>query len=173
MFRDNLKGKVRPKTGHEGPEGEKSYRFTLSLTSAQHRGGLLKTRPDSFIPGQETRNPFIGRSAKVRKISPPPASFVLCTSSELLLCPDCPGCAFCPYCTTHTTQTTMPPAGFEHVIPASDWPQTLPLDRLAQTVQRVSSRYTDYAIPIHLGVMMRPISCLEKSLANYQSFFLS
>ena len=67
----------------------------------------------------------------------------------------------------------MPPAGFEHVIPASDRPQTLPLDRLARTVQRVSSRYTDYAIPIHLGVMMGPISCLEKSLANYQSFFLS
>jgi len=26
------KGKVHPKTGHEGPEGEKRYSSTLSLT---------------------------------------------------------------------------------------------------------------------------------------------
>ena len=28
------KGKVHPKAGHEDPGGEKTYRFTLSLTSA-------------------------------------------------------------------------------------------------------------------------------------------
>jgi len=28
------KGKVHPRTGHEGPEGEKRYSRTLSLTSA-------------------------------------------------------------------------------------------------------------------------------------------
>ena len=28
-----VKGKVHPRTGHEGPEGEKSYSSALSLTS--------------------------------------------------------------------------------------------------------------------------------------------
>jgi hypothetical protein len=37
----NIKGKgtVHPITGHEGPEGEYRYSFTLSLTSALDRGG--------------------------------------------------------------------------------------------------------------------------------------
>ena len=29
-----LKSKIRPITGHEGPEGEETYKSTLSLTSA-------------------------------------------------------------------------------------------------------------------------------------------
>jgi hypothetical protein len=33
------KGKARPRTGHEGPEGEKRYSSTLSLTSALDGGG--------------------------------------------------------------------------------------------------------------------------------------
>jgi hypothetical protein len=32
------KGKVRPRTGHEGPEGEKKYGSTLYLTSALDGG---------------------------------------------------------------------------------------------------------------------------------------
>ena len=51
----------------------------------------------------------------------------LCRFS-VLLCPDCPGFAFCTYC---TTQTSMPPAGLEPATPATDWPQTLALDRSA------------------------------------------
>ena len=33
-FSDSGKGKVRPRTGHVGPEGEYRYSSTLSLTSA-------------------------------------------------------------------------------------------------------------------------------------------
>ena len=33
------KGKIHPRTGHEGPEREKRYNSTLSLTSAQDGGG--------------------------------------------------------------------------------------------------------------------------------------
>jgi hypothetical protein len=32
------KGKVHPRTGHEGPEGEQRYSFSLSLTSVQDGG---------------------------------------------------------------------------------------------------------------------------------------
>ena len=37
-------GKRHPRTGHEGPEGEQMYSFTLSLTSALDRGGWSTTR---------------------------------------------------------------------------------------------------------------------------------
>jgi hypothetical protein len=33
------KGKVHPRTGHEGPEGEQEYSSTPSLTSALDGGG--------------------------------------------------------------------------------------------------------------------------------------
>jgi len=32
--KDKCKGKVHPRTDHEGPEGQYRYSFTLSLTSA-------------------------------------------------------------------------------------------------------------------------------------------
>jgi hypothetical protein len=38
------------RTDHEGPEGEKKYRATLSLNSALERGGWLTLRPDYFPP---------------------------------------------------------------------------------------------------------------------------
>ena len=64
------KGKVRPITGHEGPEGEQRYSSALSLT--------LTPRPGHFTPGKETRYPSCrrldgsqGRSGRMRKISPP------------------------------------------------------------------------------------------------------
>ena len=47
--------KVYPRTGHEGPEGEKRYSSTLSLTSALDGGGWLTARPCGFSPGKETR----------------------------------------------------------------------------------------------------------------------
>jgi len=34
-----FKGKGHPTTGHEGPEGEQRYSYTLSLTSALEGGG--------------------------------------------------------------------------------------------------------------------------------------
>jgi hypothetical protein len=38
-----LKGKFRPRTGHEGPEGEWRYSSTLSLTSALGGGVVNAT----------------------------------------------------------------------------------------------------------------------------------
>ena len=35
------KGKVHPRTGHEGPEGEQRYSYTPSLTSALDGGGYF------------------------------------------------------------------------------------------------------------------------------------
>jgi hypothetical protein len=81
VFRLNItvKGKVRPRTGHEGPEGECRYSSTISLTSAQDGGGWLTPRPGCFTPGKDSRYPFYrrlggaqGLSGRVRKISPPP-----------------------------------------------------------------------------------------------------
>ena len=51
-------------------------------------------------------------------------SLVLCTCFFVLSC-------ILPFslCLQHTRQTSMPPAGFEHAIPASERLQTLALDR--------------------------------------------
>jgi len=76
---DKGKGKVHPRTGHEGPEGEKRYSSTLYLTSALDGGGWSTPRSGRFTPGKETRYPLYrklgrpqGRSGRVRKMSPPP-----------------------------------------------------------------------------------------------------
>jgi hypothetical protein len=75
-----VKGKVVPRTGHEGTEGEYRYSTTLSLTSALHGGGWLTLRPGRFTHGM-TRYPLYrrlgrpqGRSGRVLKISSPPGS---------------------------------------------------------------------------------------------------
>jgi hypothetical protein len=69
---------VHPIAGHEGPEVEKSYSSTLSLTSAL--GGVDGQRhaPAALPPGK-IRYPLHrrlggpqGRSGRVRKILPPP-----------------------------------------------------------------------------------------------------
>ena len=44
------KGKYRPRTGFEGPEGEQKYSFTLSLTSALDEVGRQRHAPAAFIP---------------------------------------------------------------------------------------------------------------------------
>ena len=73
-----VKGKVHPRTGHEGPEGEQRYSSTLSLTSALYGGGWSMPRPGRFTPGKETQYPLyrrlggpLGRSGWVSNISPP------------------------------------------------------------------------------------------------------
>jgi hypothetical protein len=73
------KGKVHPRTGHEGSEGEYRYSSTLSLTSTLDGGGWSTPRPGRFTTGKETRYPLYrklgtpqGRSERVWKISPPP-----------------------------------------------------------------------------------------------------
>ena len=74
-------GKVRPRTGHEGPEGEQMYSSTLSLTSALDEGGWSTLRPGRFTPplppGKETRYTlcWVGRRAglgRCGKSRPPP-----------------------------------------------------------------------------------------------------
>jgi hypothetical protein len=55
------KGKVLPRTDHEGPEGEYRYSSTLSLTSALDEGGWSTPRPGRFTPGKETRYPLYRR----------------------------------------------------------------------------------------------------------------
>jgi hypothetical protein len=74
---DRSKGKVHPRTGHEGPEGEKRYSSTLSLTSALDGVGVQRHDPADLPPGK-SRYPFyrklggsLGRSGRMRKISPP------------------------------------------------------------------------------------------------------
>ena len=47
------KGKGHPITGHEGPEGEYRYSYTLSLTSALDGGGWSTPRPGRFTPGKD------------------------------------------------------------------------------------------------------------------------
>ena len=47
------KGKVRPRTGHEDPEGEQTYSSTLPSTSALDGGGWSRPRPGRFNPGKD------------------------------------------------------------------------------------------------------------------------
>ena len=47
------KGKVHPRKGHEGPEGEWRYSCTLTLTSALDVGGWSTPRLGRFTPGKD------------------------------------------------------------------------------------------------------------------------
>ena len=47
------KGKVHPRTGHEGPEGEQMYSSTLPSTSALDGGGWSRSRPGRFTPRKD------------------------------------------------------------------------------------------------------------------------
>jgi hypothetical protein len=68
----------RPRTGHEGPEGEQRYSSTLSLTSALEGVGGQRHAPSVLPPGKTQYQLYRslggpqGRSKWVRKISPPP-----------------------------------------------------------------------------------------------------
>jgi hypothetical protein len=48
-----MRGKVLPRAGHEGPEGEQRYSSTLSLTSALDEGGWSTPRPSRFTSGND------------------------------------------------------------------------------------------------------------------------
>jgi hypothetical protein len=58
------KGKVRLRTGYEGPEGELRYSSTLSLTSALDGVGGQSHAPSALTPGN-TRYPLYGRLGAV------------------------------------------------------------------------------------------------------------
>jgi len=47
------KGKGHPRTYHEGPEGEKRYSYTLSLTSALDGVGGQRHPPGRFTPKKD------------------------------------------------------------------------------------------------------------------------
>ena len=53
VFEGMGKGKVHPRRGHEGPEGEYRYSSILSLTSALDGGGWSVPRPSRFTPGKD------------------------------------------------------------------------------------------------------------------------
>jgi hypothetical protein len=48
-----VKGKVLPRTGHEGPKGGVDYNSTLSLTSALDGGGWLTSCSGRFTPRKD------------------------------------------------------------------------------------------------------------------------
>ena len=52
------KCKVRPRTGHEGPEGEWMFSSTFSLTSALYRSGWSTPCPGGFTAGDD-QLPFV------------------------------------------------------------------------------------------------------------------
>ena len=70
------KGKVRPRTGHEDPEGECRYRSILSLISALHVGGWLTPRPDRFTSAKEilclSCRRLAGPQGQCGRVSPSP-----------------------------------------------------------------------------------------------------
>ena len=47
------KGKIHPKTSHEGPDGELRYSSTLSLTSALDGFGWSTPHPGRLTPGKD------------------------------------------------------------------------------------------------------------------------
>jgi hypothetical protein len=55
-----LKVKVHPRTGHEDPEGEQRYSYTLSLTSALDGVGGQRHARAALPPGK-TRYPLYRR----------------------------------------------------------------------------------------------------------------
>ena len=55
-----LKGKVRLRAGHEGPEGEYRYSSTLSLTLPLDGVGVQRNGPAALLPGK-TRYPLYGK----------------------------------------------------------------------------------------------------------------
>ena len=76
------KGKVHPRTGNEGPEGEYMYSYTLSLTSVLEGGGGGWSTPSAgpFTPGKRDGTHHIGSWMGPRagldwcgKSRPPPA----------------------------------------------------------------------------------------------------
>ena len=55
LFRKHFSvgSKVHPRTGNEGPEGEKSYSSTLPLTSALEGSGWSTSCPGRATPGKD------------------------------------------------------------------------------------------------------------------------
>ena len=72
-------GQVHPRTGHESPDGDKRYSYTLSLTSGLDGGWVVNATPRPLYPGERHGTHCIGGWVGprvgldgMRKISPPP-----------------------------------------------------------------------------------------------------
>ena len=59
-FKGKRKGKVHPRRGHEGPEGEQMYNSTLSLTSVIHGVSDQRHAPVALLPGKKPRRGWVG-----------------------------------------------------------------------------------------------------------------
>ena len=78
-----IKGKVHPRTGHDGPEGEQRQSSTLSLSSALVGGWVVNATPRPLYPRKRDPIPSVqevgwasqSRSGRVGKISPPRPGF--------------------------------------------------------------------------------------------------
>jgi hypothetical protein len=53
------KGKFRPMTGHDTPEGEEKYISTLSLTSSLDFGWVFKATPLPLYPRERDLVPIV------------------------------------------------------------------------------------------------------------------
>jgi hypothetical protein len=56
-----VKGKVYPRTGHEGTDGEYRYSSTLSLTSELDGDGLVNAMPKPLYRRERFRYPWYRR----------------------------------------------------------------------------------------------------------------
>ena len=135
------KGIVRPRTGHESPEGKYRYWSTLSFTSAPDGGGWSTPHRDRLIPivpkaGYDASKPkkmvAAGHStAPSGPRTPHNWDFhIKLRHTTLCRTPLYEWLAYRRdlYLTTHNThnrQTSMPPVGFEPAIPAGEQPYRL------------------------------------------------
>jgi hypothetical protein len=60
------KGKLHPRTGHEGQQQEWKYSSTLSLTSALDGAGVSTPRSGRFKPGKKPGTHCTGRLKEFR-----------------------------------------------------------------------------------------------------------
>jgi hypothetical protein len=51
--KENIKGKLHPKTDHEGQKGNRGIALAIPLTTALDVSGWLMPRPDRFTPDKD------------------------------------------------------------------------------------------------------------------------
>ena len=133
----DVKGKGRPRTGHEKTEGE-LYLYSFFNLGAKRRWVANATPSAALTPGKKNgthcRGGWVGPRASLDWCGKPHShriflcvffSFVLFFSSIVYLY------IICPVTYSSTTHTTYPctRAGFKPAIPAGDRQQTLALHR--------------------------------------------
>jgi hypothetical protein len=157
-----VKGKVRPRIGHEGAEVEQTYSSTLSLTSVLGGAWVVNATPRPlYRPERRSGTPCVGgwvgpraglyRCGKSLITGTFLYSFVLCISSVLVSL----SWLFCilPFVFTYNTNIHAP-AGIRTRNPikrsAAD-PCFKPLGHWdLWTFQLLASRFTDWTIAAHL-----------------------